>query len=47
MLTNLKSIYARKNDIAGLRWVMRLRLMFPEIASIENEQWARLMRTTN
>ena len=47
MLTNLKSIYSRQGDLAGLRWVMRLRLMFPEIARTEDQQFARLMRTTN
>ena len=47
MLTNLKSIYSRQSDLAGLRWVMRLRLMFPEIARTEDQQFARLMRTTN
>ena len=47
MLTNLKSIYSRQGDLTGLRWVMRLRLMFPEIARTEDQQFARLMRTTN
>lgn len=47
MLTNLKMIYIQTNNTAGLRWVMRLRLMFEEVADSEKDQWARLMRSTN
>ncbi len=47
MLTNLKMIYIQTNNTVGLRWVMRLRLMFQEVAVLENDQWARLMRSTN
>ena len=47
MLTNLKMIYIKTNNTVGLRWVMRLRLMFQEVAVSEKDQWARLMRSTN
>jgi regulator of sirC expression with transglutaminase-like and TPR domain len=47
MLTNLKMIYINTNNTVGLRWVMRLRLMFQEVAVLEKDQWARLMRSTN
>ena len=47
MLTNLKMNYINTNNTVGLRWVMRLRLMFTEVAVSENDQWARLMRSTN
>jgi regulator of sirC expression with transglutaminase-like and TPR domain len=47
ILTNLKMIYIQTNNTAGLRWVMRLRLMFTEVAVSEKDQWARLMRSTN
>jgi len=47
MLTNLKMIYIQTNNTAGLRWVMRLRLMFQEVADSKKDQWARLMRSTN
>ena len=47
MLTNLKMFYIQTSNTAGLRWVMRLRLMFQEVAVSEKDQWARLMRSTN
>lgn len=47
MLTNLKMIYIQTNNTVGLRWVMRLRLMFQEVAVLDKDQWARLMRSTN
>jgi len=47
MLTNLKMFYIQTNNTVGLRWVMRLRLMFQEVANLEKDQWARLMRSTN
>jgi regulator of sirC expression with transglutaminase-like and TPR domain len=47
MLTNLKMFYIQTNNTVGLRWVMRLRLMFQEVAVSEKDQWARLMRSTN
>ena len=47
MLTNLKMFYIQTNNTVGLRWVMRLRLMFQEVAVLEKDQWARLMRSTN
>ena len=47
MLTNLKMFFIQTNNTVGLRWVMRLRLMFQEVAVLEKDQWARLMRSTN
>ena len=47
MLTNLKMFYIQTNNTVGLRWVMRLRLMFQEVSVLEKDQWARLMRSTN
>ena len=40
VLSNLKSIYRRRSDIANLRWVMRLRSVIPEIAASESAKKA-------
>lgn len=47
VLSNLKSIYRRRSDIANLRWVMRLRSAIPEIAAIETVEFAQLLRGSN
>ena len=48
MLANLKAIYARANDLDGLRWVIRLRLACPGVDQrIERLELARLMASTN
>lgn len=47
ILANLKSIYRRKGDIEGIRWVMRMRLAIPEIAALEMTEFARLVRGSN
>ena len=46
-LSNLKSIYRRRSDMANLRWVMRLRIHIPEIAAIESNEFAKLIRRSN
>lgn len=46
-LSNLKSIYRRRSDMANLRWVMRLRTHIPEIAAIESNEFAKLIRRSN
>lgn len=46
-LSNLKSIYRRRGDMANLRWVMRLRTLIPEIAAVESTEFAKLLRQTN
>ncbi len=47
ILANLKSIYRRKGDVEGIRWVMRMRLAIPEIAASETTEFARLVRGSN
>lgn len=47
VLSNLKSIYRRRSDLANLRWVMRLRSVIPEIATAETVEFAQLMRRSN
>jgi len=47
ILANLKSIYRRKGDVDGIRWVMRMRLAIPEIAASEKSEFARLVRGSN
>jgi regulator of sirC expression with transglutaminase-like and TPR domain len=47
VLSNLKSIYRRRSDVANLRWVMRLRSVIPEIAAAESVEFAQLMRRSN
>ena len=47
VLSNLKSIYRRRSDVANLRWVMRLRSVIPEIAAVESVEFAQLMRRSN
>ena len=47
VLSNLKSIYRRRSDVANLRWVMRLRSVIPEIAAIESVEFAQLVRRSN
>lgn len=47
VLSNLKSIYRRRSDIANLRWVMRLRSVIPEIAASESTEFAQLVRRSN
>lgn len=47
VLANLKSIYRRKGDVDGIRWVMRMRLSIPEIAAAETTEFARLVRGSN
>ena len=47
VLSNLKSIYRRRSDIANLRWVMRLRSVIPEIAASESAEFAQLVRRSN
>jgi regulator of sirC expression with transglutaminase-like and TPR domain len=46
-LSNLKSIYRRRGDMANLRWVMRLRTHIPEIAAVESTEFAKLLRRSN
>ena len=46
-LSNLKSIYRRRSHMANLRWVMRLRTHIPEIAAIESNEFAKLIRRSN
>ena len=46
-LSNLKSIYRRRCDMANLRWVMRLRTHIPEIAAVESNEFAKLLRRSN
>ena len=47
VLSNLKSIYRRRSDVANLRWVMRLRSVIPEIAANESAEFAQLVRRSN
>jgi len=47
ILANLKSIFRRRGDVDGIRWVMRMRLSIPEIASVESAEFARLVRGSN
>ena len=47
VLSNLKSIYRRRSDIANLRWVMRLRSVIPEISASESTEFAQLVRRSN
>lgn len=47
ILNNLKAIYLRRNDVASIRWVMRLRTVVPELAAEEQRQFARLVRSSN
>jgi len=47
ILSNLKSIYLRRGDSAGIRTVMRLRTAIPELATGENKLFAKLVRSTN
>ena len=47
VLSNLKSIYRRRSDVANLRWVMRLRSVIPEIAALESAEFAQLVRRSN
>lgn len=47
ILNNLKSIYLRRGDVVGIRWVMRLRTVIPELAVEEQRQFARLVRSSN
>jgi regulator of sirC expression with transglutaminase-like and TPR domain len=46
-LSNLKSIYRRRGDMANLRWVMRLRTYIPEIAAVESAEFSKLLRRSN
>ena len=47
MLANLKGIYTQQGDIDALRWVVRLRVLFPEAPEEERAQLARLMAPLN
>ena len=47
ILNNLKAIYLRRNDVANIRWVMRLRTVIPELTTEEQRQFARLVRSSN
>ncbi len=47
ILNNLKAIYLRRNDVANIRWVMRLRTVIPELTAEEKRQFARLVRSSN
>ena len=47
ILNNLKAIYLRRNDVANIRWVMRLRTVIPELTADEQRQFARLVRSSN
>jgi regulator of sirC expression with transglutaminase-like and TPR domain len=47
VLSNLKSIYRRRSDVANLRWVMRLRSVIPEISAGESAEFAQLVRRSN
>jgi len=42
MLQNLKGVYSRKGDTAGLRWVFDLRLAIPGTPPLERRDGARL-----
>lgn len=46
-LSNLKSTFRRRGDMANLRWVMRLRTHIPEIATVESAEFAKLLRRSN
>ena len=43
MLNNLKSIYAARGQVAGLEWVLRLRVALPGSAPLERRDWARVL----
>ena len=47
MLNNLKVSHERREDVVGLRAVMRLRAAFPELEAAERDEFARLMAPTN
>ncbi|MEA2704071.1 MAG: hypothetical protein QOD63_2016 [Actinomycetota bacterium] len=43
MLTNLKSVFVRRGDLAGLRWVVELRLAIPGTPMVEHRDRALVM----
>jgi hypothetical protein len=43
MLNNLKSIYAARGQVAGLEWVLRLRVALPGSSPLERRDWARVL----
>jgi regulator of sirC expression with transglutaminase-like and TPR domain len=47
MLANLKGIYTQQGDADALRWVMRLRVLLPDVGDDERTQLARLMAPHN
>lgn len=47
MLNNLRVIYARRQDLAGLRWVMALRASLPAPYGDEPDAFARAMAPLN
>ncbi len=47
VLANLKGIYTQHGDLDGLRWVVRLRVLFPDVPDEERAQLARLMAPMN
>jgi regulator of sirC expression with transglutaminase-like and TPR domain len=47
VLANLKGIYTQHGDLDALRWVVRLRVLFPDVPDEERAQLARLMAPMN
>lgn len=47
ILTNLKMIHMKRNDLAALSWVMRLRATIPELATSESAERKRLFAPLN
>ncbi len=43
MLTNLKSVFVRRGDLAALRWVVELRLAVPGTPIVEHRDRALVM----
>ena len=47
ILNNLLSRYRRTGDLAGMRWVMKMRVAFPEAEADAEREFARLMGPLN
>ena len=47
ILNNLLSRYRRTEDLAGMRWVMKLRVAFPDAEAEAEREFARLMGPMN
>ena len=46
MLNNLKAVYAARGRVAGLEWVLRLRVALPGTPPAERRDWARVLGAT-